>query len=836
MEVHRQPDEEDLSTPAELPAGPEARRARFRHLTLKLFRALTDGHPRLAFNVARGHAVFDEGRENYAPYTYSSEWRRARVRGADGTEYDRKLTPHLFEQHVRGVVDVAIEAPAMATRLTFDFDQPGLPKGASDEQRLELEMRHWAQFSDFWESIGGSPDKQPVLQRTPTRTNLHADLPLDRPYPAHVIREWAEYHVRKHGFRVEIFPSGKPLRAPVGRGMALLVPCNPGQAHDLQLEARHVVEVHQTLRDGSVKTCEHRHVLAYLSEYLERYEAARRPLCEWLPDAPAWDELANDGRVHFGPWGAYEKDDASASSERALIQHTEELEGRGLAPRPGSGSGSAPLSYPGSAGARKFPRGGVPSSRRSTPFPSTTVEPASAKVDSGPGLLQYGKRWRETIASLLEHGITEPGTRHDSVLKLTWHWASEGHPVQEILRRMEAWARAHDHQCRYIRERGLERFVRRARYDAKKYFQSHCAQLEPRRSAGLRPAAQLAPIDQDVFAKELPLGLRQDGLQLLGVLHAYADASGVVAGPVRLSGAMLCGVLGDRRVTIDGSRRRLHTVLVDELQRLGVLTLHRDYAAGSHGREYLCWYKFGSGRLPSRTAEGLLELGAREVQEGQLVAVASGEPGTHATVRLDDPRPGIVDRPRSWWRRMFARRAFTPGEFADAEEHRVLPFPSPARNPIEAAPAAPDLLERLGWRVGRVQSFSYAACFGQVGMEDGSLAFIHQTDIDEKGWRDLAIGEEVSFELIRTPRGLRALGLWRVRPERPGRHELAAPTEPLVPTAAEAFAPGEGPRRRPRESDETHRIRVAIFQAEQAGDLTEARRQFAQLYKQLRAS
>jgi hypothetical protein len=38
-------------------------------------------------------------------------------------------------------------------------------------------------------------------------------------------------------------------------------------------------------------------------------------------------------------------------------------------------------------------------------------------------------------------------------------------------------------------------------------------------------------------------------------------------------------------------------------------------------------------------------------------------------------REGIADAGRTWWRRMYARRAFTPAEFFDADERRILPGP-----------------------------------------------------------------------------------------------------------------------------------------------------------------
>jgi hypothetical protein len=152
--------------------------------------------------------------------------------------------------------------------------------------------------------------------------------------------------------------------------------------------------------------------------------------------------------------------------------------------------------------------------------------------------------------------------------------------------------------------------------------------------------------------------------------------AGVYPHPVNLSRMLVEELCGHRRVVGDDGRRRRAAVLaVEDLERLGVLALHSDYSTGRHGRRYTVWYRFGSGQLPEQTSE-VLVVGRRLVAEGELVAVV-WEPGDQPVGRLRHLRDGVTlsDATDSWWRRMYARRAFTPAEFFDAEERRVLPGP-----------------------------------------------------------------------------------------------------------------------------------------------------------------
>jgi cold shock CspA family protein len=901
----------------------EPRDRRFQ-LVKRLFeRVVTDGHEKLALNVARAPAIFDRAKGTYDDTSYVSEWQRARVRLADGSYEDRRLTPHLLLQHVLGHLDVAVEAPGFTTRLTFDFDLRLPRPGAAGEEIADAQLRFWAEFARFWDGFAFDAARQPVLQASPNG-GIHADLPLDRPYPAYLVREWAEHRARQLGLRVEIFPSGKPLRAPCGRGMALLVPRRPDQPEQLELERHGVFTAHMRGADGQPTQQEKRHIDRYLELFLERYEAARRPLTDWIAGAPAWDPT-------WGPYGAREKKTSSRPQGSVLSQHIEDMGGRGLGPRSmptprevaslpdGSAQGSSDLTSLSPPAPPVNPSAGRGTSTReggrgaSPPPPASAARhrlrvdhrpPSGAAVDDdatatlGTGQLLRGRAWRAAVGALLAEGLAREGMRHDSVLKLTWHWASEGHDLDESLRRLEAWCRGFAHRSRLIATRGLDAFVRRALYDARRYYLSHCQHLAARRREGLRDCAALDDADRRALEAGIAPELLQDGLLLLGVLRAYAGPDGRVVGPVRLSGAMLEAVLGDRRLLgADGARRRVHVVLVEEFVRLGILTLHRNYAAGSHGREYCCWYRFGSGRLPGRDDAGDLVLAVRPIEEGELAAISNGAPLAQARAKLASVAPTAVDRPRAWWRRMFARRVFTVAEFLHAEERRVLPLPQPRRNPAgdDDVPTF-EVLEKLGQAEGTVLEFSYARGWGRIDLGQAGVAFVHQTDIDERGFRDLAVDQRVAMELVRTPRGLRALTVRRLptgsepvaaappvgigdsvalgppavaeevlsvaaharmtptgtnpvvvsRTEAAGdtlrsllsqasdQASVAPPIHDSVDAADGSLAMVPTVARRPHDTDETYALRCAVVEADARGDVDTARRAFHRLWAVLK--
>ena len=58
---------------------------------------------------------------------------------------------------------------------------------------------------------------------------------------------------------------------------------------------------------------------------------------------------------------------------------------------------------------------------------------------------------------------------------------------------------------------------------------------------------------------------------------------------------------------------------------------------------------------------------------------------------------------------------------------------------------------------GKVKWFNDAKGFGFITTEDGTDAFVHHSDIQGQGFKTLAEGEEVTFELTQGPKGPKAI-------------------------------------------------------------------------------
>jgi len=57
---------------------------------------------------------------------------------------------------------------------------------------------------------------------------------------------------------------------------------------------------------------------------------------------------------------------------------------------------------------------------------------------------------------------------------------------------------------------------------------------------------------------------------------------------------------------------------------------------------------------------------------------------------------------------------------------------------------------------GTVKWFNEAKGFGFISKEDGGDVFVHYTDIQDNGFKSLAEGQAVSFEVISGPKGPKA--------------------------------------------------------------------------------
>lgn len=62
---------------------------------------------------------------------------------------------------------------------------------------------------------------------------------------------------------------------------------------------------------------------------------------------------------------------------------------------------------------------------------------------------------------------------------------------------------------------------------------------------------------------------------------------------------------------------------------------------------------------------------------------------------------------------------------------------------------------------GTVKWFNDAKGFGFVTMEDGTDAFVHHSDIQGEGYKTLAEGEAVEFEVTEGPKGPKAINVRR---------------------------------------------------------------------------
>lgn len=114
----------------------------------------------------------------------------------------------------------------------------------------------------------------------------------------------------------------------------------------------------------------------------------------------------------------------------------------------------------------------------------------------GPGV--RGRAFKVKVRRLLEHGITDPSTRHDAVLTLAFYWAATcGRSNDRALALLEGWCRAHAHAGSRLGTRP-RMFVATCMAEAEHYLTNHAANWKFRGKGDGGGLATLTSADQVV--------------------------------------------------------------------------------------------------------------------------------------------------------------------------------------------------------------------------------------------------------------------------------------------------------------------------------------------------
>ena len=736
-------------------SAPAGRSDELHALAVQLYGLISSGHDALAYNIdARGAALTAVGADGKRRpvQTGGGEagppvWQRAREL-RDGVEVDRRFNAWVLGRHLRGRYSVAPAAAGWVQWVALDIDAHSAAGSPDLVARRLAKERADRVLASVWRALGCSAERHPLVLRSPGG-GYHVWFPLTRgptstnpehTWPAAFARAWFERHVVAVGLELapgvlEVFPSGRCLRAPCGLGMQLLRATRPDDPDALGL-----VPWPGTMADSRVDwrgdrpalSVPVRRVVPMLRTFLAQWEVQRRTLAEWLgrPEAswdPTWgflgwrDEGPEDRGGPVGEISSAEKNSApfataGSTSSQELVDVPGRFGGRRLGVSGGGRSGTRRSAREGRGAAAVSDEILIPPSARDVDRP----------LDLAGDPVVRGRAFREKVQGLLTRGVTEPSTRHDAVLTLAFYWAATcGLGEVGALARLDAWCKAHPHEGSRLSHRPRlfrDTCVREAAH----YITHHSPRWRFTGKGDGGGLATLSPADQAVVSVADPR-VQGEVAAILAWLAGRADGEGRIAEPVQIATGLLARLCGDRRVDEGGKRRRTTTLAMAELERLGVLTLARQYCVGQRGRAWCCWYRFGSGELPraveitsaawsaiapepecagrvevplAAEAEGELALqdgsasvapsaapapvtvrvlGERDVPEGVIQVLSDGvrgAPRTLLAVATDVGRPTVRPESREpWFVRMFQRRTFTPAELLVADAAKVIPMP-----------------------------------------------------------------------------------------------------------------------------------------------------------------
>lgn len=758
-----------MSATTNLHSAPEAGRSNELHeLAEQLYALLASGHDSLAYNVdAHGAALTVLGTdgkrravERVGQGVDRPAWQRAREL-VDGAERDRRFNAWVLAKHLAGRYSVAPAAAGWVGWVALDIDAHPATDAPELVARRLARARADRVLAGVWRALGCSAERHPLILRSPSGgyhvwlplTRGEASINLEHTWPAAVARAWVERHLVAAGLELapgvlEVFPSGRCLRAPCGRGMTLLQATQPSDPDALALapwpgtmgEAR--IDWRGERAELSTPT---RRVVPMVRAFLGQWEAQRRTISDWLgrPEA-AWHPT----------WGflGWRGDDAADLGE---ISPSEKTLGRGLEGQDNRSQQSddvpsrhGAVGTPAVEGQGRSRSGGRRGSGSVAPVPDELHPPSAEEVDRPPdsagGRLVRGRDFKVKVRRLLQAGITESSTRHDGVLALSFYWAGTcGLTVEKALARLETWCGAHPHQGSTLADRP-RLFTATCLREAQHYLEHYAPRWRFRGGGDGGGLAALATADHAVLDQVDPR-VRGEVAAILAWLAGRADDAGRIAEPVQIATGLLARLCGDRRVVDGGKRRRASTLALIELEGVGVLTMAQEYRVGRSGRTWSCWYQFGSGAVPraiSLPAAQWAELeapsvvakaptlaiaapvepganaaiapivearvvGERVVPEGLLRVLsdgARGAPRTLLTLAPDVARPTATPAARSpWFVRAYQLEPYTPGRLWSADPAMVIAFPD------VAARRRMSRRERIAWGGGGESGASGAA-------------------------------------------------------------------------------------------------------------------------------